>query len=58
MIYYTTWKWKQWPICRNMHEEIGFATLSALKGANNYIKYGHWSDSFYKKTKASNLDPS
>lgn len=26
-----TSKWKWWAICRNMHEQIGCATLSELK---------------------------
>lgn len=36
-----TAKWKWWAIYRNVHEQIGFATLSELKVPNNYKKYGH-----------------
>lgn len=38
-MYTSKWQWRA--ICRNLHEQIGCATLSELKVPNNYKKYGH-----------------
>lgn len=43
-----TSKWKWWAICRNLHEQIGCATLSELKVPNNYKNMGTRVNHFIK----------